>query len=173
MPGGYATWQYAAVKEISYIDDIINETLRLKPPVIPGVPRETPPHGLQIGDMWVPGYVNVVVPTLPLQRDPRWWKEPNEFIPERWSERKKELYTDDAPWLPFNRGLHHCAGRDVAYLTLRTAISAIMQNFDVTFAPEESEETKSAFDSQFLSAVLMTLRPLHLVFTARNQEGEE
>ncbi|KAH6619026.1 cytochrome P450 67 [Boeremia exigua] len=167
MPQGYSDWQYASIKDISYIDDIINETLRLKPPIIQGTPRETPAEGLQIGDVWIPGHVNVLVPTISIQRDPRWWKEPNHFVPERWHERKNEMGTEDAPWMPFQRGLHHCAGKEVAYLTLRTAISAIVQNFDVTFAPEESEESIKAFDERFLSSMLMTLRPLHLVFTER------
>ncbi|KAJ4398618.1 hypothetical protein N0V91_010050 [Didymella pomorum] len=173
MPEGYSSWDYAAVRKISYLDDIINETLRLKPAVITGVPRETPPQGLQIGKVWIPGHVNVVVPMLPIQRDPRWWEKPNEFIPERWSERSIEMGTRDAPWLPFNQGLHHCAGKDVALLTLRTAMAAIVQNFDITFAPQESKDSKRAFDRQFLSPVLMTPRPLHLIFTARDQEGQE
>ena len=173
MPGGYSTWDYAAVREVTYIDDIVNETLRLKPPIIQGLPRETPNQGLQIGDVWIPGHVNVLVPTISIQRDARWWKEPNDFIPERWNERKDEMGTGDAPWLPFQRGLHHCAGKDVAYLTLRTAISAIVQNFDVRFAAEENEESKKAFDERFLSSMLMTPRPVHLIFTVREKEEED
>jgi cytochrome P450 len=161
MPEGYSSWDYAAVRKISYLDDTINETLRLKLPVITGVQRETPPQGLQIGDLWIPGHVNVVVPILPIQCDPRGWQEPKEFILERWSERYIEMGTRDAPWLPFNQGVHHCAGKHVAILTLRTATSAIAQNFDISFA------------RRFLSPVLMALRPLHLIFTAQYQEGRK
>lgn len=51
MPLGYTEWSYTAVKDISYIDNVINETLRLKPPIIQGVPRETPAQGIQISDV--------------------------------------------------------------------------------------------------------------------------
>jgi len=71
MPVGYSLWDYAALRETSYLDDIINKTLRLGPAIITGVPRETPLPGLQIGDAWIPGHVNVVVPILPIQRDLR------------------------------------------------------------------------------------------------------
>lgn len=139
MPGGHSSWNYAAIRNISYLDDIINKTLRLKPAVITGVLRETPPQGLQIGDVWIPGHVNVVVSNLPIQRDPRWWGKVIEFILERWSDRYIEMGTREAPWLPFNQGLHPCAGKDVAQLTIKTAVSAIVQNFDIAFAPEENE----------------------------------
>lgn len=103
-PGGLSTWDYSTITTVTYIDDIINETLRLKSPVIQGMPRETPPQGLQIGEKWIPGYVNVSVPVTLIQRDSRWWKQPNEFIPERWTERREEMGTEGAPWFPFQLG---------------------------------------------------------------------
>jgi cytochrome P450 len=104
FPQGYKSWDYAKVKKISYIDDVINETLRLKPPLLQGALRETPPQGIHIGDVYIPGNVNVSVPYITIQRDARWWNLPNEFEPERWTERREELKTDDGPWLPFQLG---------------------------------------------------------------------
>jgi cytochrome P450 len=62
------------VKALPYIDDIISETLRLKPPTIQGLPRETPPQGTHVGTMYIPGHVVGSVPTTLVQRNPRWWK---------------------------------------------------------------------------------------------------
>ncbi|KAF1944269.1 cytochrome P450 [Clathrospora elynae] len=166
IPEGYVSWNYTQVETVSYIDDIINETLRLKPPTIQGLPRETPAQGIRIGDKHIPGYVNVSVPVTLIQRDPRWWKQPNEFIPERWMERRGEMGTDDSPWFPFQMGMHACAGKNLAYLTLRIALSALVQNFDITFAPGETGEK---FDGDYLSSFVMTLRPLQLVFIPRSR----
>ncbi|KAH7382175.1 cytochrome P450 [Pyrenochaeta sp. MPI-SDFR-AT-0127] len=165
LPSGYASWDYARVKSISYLDDIINETLRLKPPVIQGTPRETPAKGIRIGNKYIPGYVNVSVPMTPIQRDARRWKQPHEFIPERWTEMKDEMNTDSGPWFPFQMGMHACVGKNLAYLTLRTALTAIVLNFDITFAPGE---TGDEFDGNYLSSLMMTLRPLQLIFTPRS-----
>ncbi|OAL50229.1 cytochrome P450 67 [Pyrenochaeta sp. DS3sAY3a] len=164
-PGGLSTWDYATISTVTYIDDIINETLRLKSPVIQGMPRETPPPGLQIGEKWIPGYVNVSVPVTLIQRDPRWWKQPNEFIPERWTERREEMGTEGAPWFPFQLGPHACPGRNLAYMLLRTSLSTIFRGFEVSFAPGE---TGVKFDGEYLSSLMMILRPLNLVFTPRN-----
>lgn len=92
-------------------------------------------------------------------------------MPERWTERREEMHFEEGEdtWMPFQRGLHRCAGKDLAYLTLRTALSAIVQNFDVGFSGEESEGSLRAFDERFLSSLLMTLRPLRLVFRTRER----
>jgi cytochrome P450 len=97
-------WSYAKVKEVSFIDDIINETLRLKPPVIQGTPRETPSQGVHVAGEYIPGHVIASVPNILIQRDPRYWKQANEFIPERFGERREEMGTDDSPWIPFQIG---------------------------------------------------------------------
>jgi cytochrome P450 len=98
----YSSWNYSKVKTLSYIDDIINETLRLKPPIMQGMPRETPSQGIHIGENYIPGHVIVSVPTWLVQRDTRWWKQPNEFIPERWNERRNQMRTDESPWILFS-----------------------------------------------------------------------
>ncbi|KAJ4321021.1 hypothetical protein N0V94_003079 [Neodidymelliopsis sp. IMI 364377] len=167
MPGGYAAFSYAAVRKLSYLDDIINETLRLKPPVIQGQPRETPPHGLQVGSVWIPGRVNVAVPTLSIQRDARWWPQAESFIPERWGERREEMRTDGAPWNVFQSGVHACAGKALAYVTLRIVVAALVMGFEVRVAEGESEERLRAFEGRFLSSLLMGLRPLGVVFRER------
>jgi cytochrome P450 len=98
------SWDYSKLKTVTYLDSVINETLRLKPPIIQGLPRETPAQGIHVGETYIPGNVIVSVPTILIQRDSRWWKQPNEFIPERFTERKVEMETADAPWIPFQIG---------------------------------------------------------------------
>lgn len=104
MTEGYDSWDYSKVQALPFLDSVINETLRLKPPVIQGTPRETPPQGIRVGDRFIPGHVAVSVPTILIQRDPRWWQKPDEFLPERWGEKREEMGTDNSPWLPFQQG---------------------------------------------------------------------
>lgn len=104
MPGGYERWSYDKVKSVSFVDDIINETLRLKPALLTGGARETPNKGIQVGETYIPGNVNVLVPTWLIQRDERYWQRPNDFVPERFGERRADMKTDGAPYLPFSLG---------------------------------------------------------------------
>jgi cytochrome P450 len=182
MPGGYSEWSYSKVKEVSYVDDFIKETLRLKPALLTGGARETPAKGLQIGDTFIPGNTNVVIPIHRIQRDDRWWQQPNDFIPERFGERKKEMGTDLTTYLPFSLGMpatwrhrrptadnctgaYGCPGKNLAEMSLRTSLSMIAQNFDVSFAPGETGE---AFDNEMLDTFTVTLPPLQLQFAARS-----
>jgi cytochrome P450 len=88
FPGGDASWSYDSVKSIPYLEAIINETLRLKPPVPSAIHRQTPPEGLWIDEIFIPGDVHVAVPTYALHHDKRYWERPDEFWPERWMDEE-------------------------------------------------------------------------------------
>ncbi|KAF2793406.1 cytochrome P450 [Melanomma pulvis-pyrius CBS 109.77] len=165
IPGGYSQWSYEKVKSVSYIDDVISETLRLRPALLTGGARETPAKGIQVDETYIPGNTNVVIPIHLIQRDARWWHKAEEFIPERFGERRAEMETDKAPYLPFSLGAYGCPGKNLAQLSLRISLSMIAQNFDISFAPGETGE---AFDNEVLDTFTVTLPPLQLQFTPRN-----
>lgn len=99
-----ADWHYEKVKAITYLDDIIHETLRVRPALVSGGYRVTPPEGLQVDEQFIPGHVNVFVPAPTIHKDARYWKRPEEFLPERFGELREEMGTDGAPYIPFNLG---------------------------------------------------------------------
>lgn len=184
MPGGYSQWSYEKVKSISYLDDFLSETLRLRPALLTGGARETPAKGIQIDDTYIPGNTNVVIPVSLIQRDPRWWQQAEDFVPERFGEKKTEMETDQAPYLPFSLGksiymvvvldsqsaaniligAYSCPGKNLAQMSLRISLSMIAQNFDVSFAPGETGE---AFEKEIMDTFTVTLPALQLRFTPR------
>lgn len=91
------------LSKLQYLDAVINEALRLHPPVPSGVQRMTPPEGLRIGDVMVPGDSIVQIPLHTLFRDERVFVDPNEFVPERWTTRK-EMVIDAGCFIPFSLG---------------------------------------------------------------------
>ncbi|KAK7721297.1 hypothetical protein SLS64_001593 [Diaporthe eres] len=105
MPGGTRQWDYEKVQLVTFLDDIIAETLRLRPAILVAGSRETPEAGLQIDEVHIPGNTNVLVPVYNIQRDPRYWPQAGEFIPERWGDRRSEMGTDKAPYFPFLAGM--------------------------------------------------------------------
>lgn len=46
-----------------YLEAVINEALRLHPPVPSGVQRMTPPGGLRVGETFIPGDTIVQIPS--------------------------------------------------------------------------------------------------------------
>lgn len=90
--------------QLLFVDDIINEALRLKPALLTAGYRCTPAQALQVDEVYIPSDINVFVPTQLIQTDERYYVNAQEFIPERWGERKKEMATGDAPFFPFSLG---------------------------------------------------------------------
>lgn len=54
--------EYMKLSKLKHLDAVINETLRLHPPVPSGVQRMTPPQGVTIGNTFIPGDSIVQVP---------------------------------------------------------------------------------------------------------------
>jgi|SRR5690242_12988745 len=158
------SWTYEKVKSVTYLDNFISETLRLRPALLTGGPRETPSKGTQIDEVFIPGNTNVLIPTALIHRDQRWWPEPHDFVPERFGERRLEMRTDQAPYLPFSLGAYNCPGKNLAQMSLRIALSVIAQSFDISFAPGETGE---AFDKELLDTFTVTLPRLYLQFKPR------
>ncbi|OJJ89023.1 cytochrome P450 [Aspergillus glaucus CBS 516.65] len=159
FPHGMQDWSYDIVRDIKYLDYIINETLRLKPSVPGGLARVTPPEGLQIDDIYIPGDMIVTVPTFTIQRNERYFTRAREFIPERW----EGVSTESVPFIPFSRGTFDCAGNNIAWMELRMVLSTVALEYHVCVA----DDAHVAFDGQERDAFMLALPDLFVVFKTR------
>lgn len=57
-----------AIQGLPLLAAVIDETLRMHPSVPSGLPRVTPPEGLQLGGTYIPGKTTVSCPTWTIQR---------------------------------------------------------------------------------------------------------
>lgn len=62
------TFNFKDLQGAAHLNAIINETLRLQPPVPAGLYRKTPPEGININGLHIPGDINVSVPSYTLSR---------------------------------------------------------------------------------------------------------
>jgi cytochrome P450 len=60
--------EFRELQEAAYLNGVINETLRLHPPVPGGMLRVTPPEGITIGQTFIPGNVTISTPLYSLGR---------------------------------------------------------------------------------------------------------
>ncbi|KAI1827403.1 cytochrome P450 monooxygenase-like protein [Xylaria intraflava] len=125
---------------LPHLNGVINETLRLAPPVMTGVNRITGPNGLLIDDVMIPPGVKVTCPKYVLQRMESAWARPQEFLPERWYSQP-DLIKDKRAFTPFSTGPRNCPGKNLSYASMRLVAAIIMKEFDVSFAPGYDEQT--------------------------------
>lgn len=170
--------------QLPYLEAIITETLRLKPGVPSGNQRVTPPEGLTIDEVRIPGNTIVVIPQYVVQRDERNYVRPLEFLPERWLEEGKDLVLDGNAYFPFVigkkllclnsdlgvvlttlAGPYACAGKQLVFLQIRMALWHIAKEFDISLAPGEDPER---FDVGARDTFNMSVPPLQMVFKRRD-----
>ncbi|KFQ25408.1 Cytochrome P450 3A21, partial [Merops nubicus] len=117
---------YEAMTQLEYLDMTVSETLRLFP--IGGRLERTCKRDVEINGVTIPKGVVVMIPPYTLHRDPEYWPNPEEFRPERFSKENKDTI-DPYTYLPFGAGPRNCIGMRFALLTLKVAITILLQNF--------------------------------------------
>ncbi|CAJ2511785.1 Uu.00g074100.m01.CDS01 [Anthostomella pinea] len=145
MDAVFAASQYSCLRRQPVLDSVLNEVLRLHPPVLFGAQRVTPPEGLQIGAVFVPGNAVVSIPPYRLARDPRNYAFPDSFIPERWTSRP-ELVRNRAAFIPFSTRPYNCAGKNLAMTELRSVVARVTGDYDVGFPVEDKFDEEAFFE---------------------------
>lgn len=154
-----------ALQHLPYLNAVIQETLRMHPPIPNGVFRDSPAQGLTCGDRYIPGNVTILTPTYVIQRSPKAYKQPDSFIPERWTTRP-ELLINRGAFLTFGGGASSCIGKQLAYMEMRTVLAKLVLEFEIKF---DSLEDGQALLNETKDCFTCILAPLHLVFSSRKR----
>lgn len=153
------------LQRCAHLNAVINETLRLHPPVPTGGYRQSPPEGISIGGTYIPGNITIVSPRYSLGRLESSYKSAHEWIPERWTTRP-ELVRDARGFAPFSQGRFVCVGKALALNEMRLVVALLVTKFEVGFG-EGADRGKQLFadmKDQFTAAP----GRLDLRFTARS-----
>jgi cytochrome P450 len=119
---------YDQIKSLPYLRAVIDESLRLYPPISHGLPRETPKEGMMIMDQWVAGNTTVSVSAYVAHRDPTVFDQPESFMPERWlGEQGRALQSH---FIAFSAGARGCIGRPISYLQASILLASLVHRYD-------------------------------------------
>jgi cytochrome P450 len=117
----------------AYLDAVIKETLRMRPPVPVVVRRLLEPMAL--GGHELPAGT-VVAPCVPLiHNDERNYDQPDQFLPERFLGRKTPTYT----WIPFGGGTRRCLAASYAEMEMKRVLRAVLASVDLEPVGERVE----------------------------------
>ncbi|THH32435.1 hypothetical protein EUX98_g1784 [Antrodiella citrinella] len=177
--------------KMTFLEAVINETLRLYPVVPSGSQRFTSEgvtisswyifdssHSIEsLTGYWLPSYVprntSVRSHTWSIHRDPRNFSPfTNEFWPERWLiAEKSSSYQSEKPfihnlnaYIPFSFGPANCVGKHLALKEIRTVLCYLLQQVSLRFAEGFDPDT---WDSHLKDNLTLEVGHLPVVVTAR------
>ncbi|KAM6157324.1 cytochrome P450 3A14-like [Erethizon dorsatum] len=152
---------YDAMMEMEYLDMVVNETLRLYP-VANRIERMSK-KDFEINGVFIPKGTVVMVPSFALHRDSKYWPEPDEFHPERFSKKNKENI-DPYIYMPFGNGPRNCIGMRFALMNIKLALIRVLQNF--SFHPCKETQVPLILGPQ---ALLQPEKPIILKVVSRDE----
>ncbi|KAI7789082.1 benzoate 4-monooxygenase cytochrome P450 [Diaporthe eres] len=134
---------------VPFIEAVLQETMRLYPPVSITMPRRVPEGGATIDGRFVTAGTTVGVNHLSCYRSCRNFENATSFRPERWLRAsREEAYPDDnfAAFQPFSFGPRSCLGKNLARAEMCLLLARILWRFDLELV--ETEEGMSWLDRQ-------------------------
>ncbi|XP_062078774.1 cytochrome P450 71D9-like [Humulus lupulus] len=118
-----------SINEMKYLKSIVKETLRLHPPAPLLLPRE---NGEKC---WINGYeipikTKVMINVWAIGRDPKYWIEPESFMPERFIEGSVNFKGNNFEFIPFGGGRRICPGMSYGLINVELLLALLLYRFD-------------------------------------------
>nr|AAD11427.1 cinnamate 4-hydroxylase [Mesembryanthemum crystallinum] len=142
------------LEQLPYLQAVVKETLRLHTPIPLLVPHSNLEEA-KLGGYTIPKNSKVVVNAWWLANNPEWWRDAEEFRPERFLE--EEAGADaavgggkvDFRFVPFGVGRRSCPGIILALPILGLVIAKLVSNFEMKPPPGEEKIDVSEKGGQF------------------------
>jgi cytochrome P450 len=131
---------------LPFTEAVLLETMRLYPPIF-GIGRESI-AACNLNGYTLPAHTNVYMVPYVIQRDPRYFEDPEHFRPERWLDGLAGRLPRFA-YFPFGGGPRLCIGQPFAMLESVLILSTIAQQWQLRLASDQRTELLPA----------LTLRP--------------
>jgi cytochrome P450 len=117
------------VNQLQYLDHVVDETLRLYPPIHLGSRKAA--VDLEFQGYSIPSGTRVMYSIYLTHRLEQYWSRPHEFVPERFYQFKPTPYT----YLPFGGGVRNCIGAAFAQVEVKIVLARILQQYRLEQLP--------------------------------------
>jgi cytochrome P450 len=114
------------LEKLPYLNAVIHESLRLYPPAF--VMARMNVETVTVGGYEIPPRSTLLASQWVMHRDPRFYDQPERFMPERWLDGLEQRLLPGA-YFPFGDGPRRCIGQGFAHLETALVIAAIAQKF--------------------------------------------
>jgi cytochrome P450 len=123
--------------QLRYTEMVFAEAMRLYPPAWAIGRMSKGPF--ELGGIKIAGKSICIVSPYVIQRDPRWFADPERFEPERWATEARDARPKFS-YFPFGGGARVCIGERFAWMEGVLLIAAIAQKWKLKLAPDQRVE---------------------------------
>jgi len=122
----------------AYLDAVVKETLRLRPPVPVVVRNLLEP--LRLGDHDLPAGTTVAPCIHLIHRDERHYPEAHRFLPERFVGKQPGTYT----WIPFGGGTRRCLAASYAEMEMKRVLGIVLETTELRAVENDAERARKS-----------------------------
>ncbi|KAL1199946.1 Cytochrome P450 71B19 [Cardamine amara subsp. amara] len=117
------------IDKVPYLNLVIKETFRLHPAVPLLLPRETMAH-IKVQGYDIPPKKRILVNAYAIGRDPKLWRNPEDFNPDRFIDSHVDYRGQHFELLPFGSGRRICPGIAMGMATVELGLLNLLYFFD-------------------------------------------
>ncbi|KAJ2943997.1 hypothetical protein O0L34_g8322 [Tuta absoluta] len=119
---------YEAISEMEYLDKVLDEALRMYPPIGFLTRMCVRDSVLPVGNIKIPKGTKIQIPLFEIHHDSKYFPDPEVFDPERFSEGNK---INDILYQPFGSGGRKCIGMRYARLQTKAGIVHVLKEYSI------------------------------------------
>ncbi|NXD99836.1 CP46A hydroxylase, partial [Chaetorhynchus papuensis] len=145
---------YEDLGKLTYLSQVLKESLRLYPPVsgtLRRLEKEQVVSGIRI-----PANTTVFLNTYIMGRMEKFFKDPLTFDPDRFSKDAPKPYYC---YFPFSLGPRSCIGQVFAQMEVKVVMAKLLQRFEIQLVPGQSFQLLEAGTFKPLDGVICKLKP--------------
>ncbi|KAF2817316.1 benzoate 4-monooxygenase cytochrome P450 [Mytilinidion resinicola] len=128
---------FSKATTLSYLNAVIEESLRIYPPFVTSLARLAPAGGDTVDGHFIPENTTVACHHYASYHSPSNFVSPDDFVPERWLDTDSRFAEDKKDTVQaFSLGPRNCIGKNLAYAEIRLILCKVLFNFDIALCPE-------------------------------------
>ncbi|OZJ04259.1 hypothetical protein BZG36_02468 [Bifiguratus adelaidae] len=150
------------LQKLRYINQNIQEVLRLDPSALATTSRETL-EDTEVGGRVITKGTKVTLDVWSLHHNPCVWEDPERFNPDRFAPEGEFEKLDNFAYLPFSHGSRQCIGMNFSLAEQRVFLLMFLRKFEVKLAPNNIHKDGLIYNDKLLANgcdhMLIELKP--------------